>query len=88
VGGELGADLIGAKVRVALTNEQQAALFLAARPLEPQDRQAFRDTVAAALHGISDPGDGDVHRAIRLAQRKFFCPPGEHAQAPRMRSRL
>jgi hypothetical protein len=60
---------------MALTHHQQAALFLAARPLEPHQRAAFRAAVAAELNGCTDPGDGELHRIIRKVQSQFFDPP-------------
>jgi hypothetical protein len=58
-----------------LTDSQITSIFAAARPLAVQDRDPFLQEVAAALAGITDPGDGDVARAIRLVQRKHFDPP-------------
>jgi hypothetical protein len=58
-----------------LTDSQLTAIFAAARPLAVQDRDPFLQDVAAALQGISDPGDGDVARAIRSVQRRHFDPP-------------
>ncbi len=58
-----------------LTDSQITAIFAAARPLAVRDRDAFLLDLAAALHGIVDPGDGDVARAIRAVQRKHFDPP-------------
>jgi hypothetical protein len=58
-----------------LTDSQITAIFAAARPLAVASRDAFLLDLAAALQGISDPGDGDVARAIRAVQRKHFDPP-------------
>jgi hypothetical protein len=58
-----------------LTDSQITSIFAAARPLAVQDRDPFLQEVATALAGISDPGDGDVARAIRAVQRKHFDPP-------------
>jgi hypothetical protein len=60
-----------------LTDSQITAIFAAARPLAVQDRDLFLQEVAAVLAGITDPGDGDVARAIRTVQRKHFDPPLE-----------
>jgi hypothetical protein len=51
------------------------AIFPAARPLALRDRDPFLQEVAGLLQGITDPGDGDVARAIRAVQRKHFDPP-------------
>jgi hypothetical protein len=58
-----------------LTDSQITSIFAAARPLAVQDRDPFLQEVAALLAGIADPGDGDVSRAIRATQRRFFDPP-------------
>ena len=58
-----------------LTDSQITHIFAAARPLAVQNRDAFLQEVAAALAGIADPGDGDVARAIRQTQRRFWDPP-------------
>jgi hypothetical protein len=60
---------------IALTDAQLSAVFEAARPLSVASRDAFLRDLAAALQGITDPGDGDVARAIRAVQRKHFDPP-------------
>jgi hypothetical protein len=60
---------------IALTDAQLTAVFDAARPLAVASRDAFLLDLAAALQGITDPGDGDVARAIRAVQRKLFDPP-------------
>jgi hypothetical protein len=60
---------------IRLTDAQLTAVFEAARPLAVASRDAFLLDLAAALQGISDPGDGDVARAIRAVQRKHFDPP-------------
>jgi hypothetical protein len=57
---------------LALTDEQLSAVYAAAQPLDVADRAAFLQTVAAALRNRTDPGDGDVHRAVREAQRLYF----------------
>jgi hypothetical protein len=60
---------------IALTDAQLTAVFEAARPLAVASRDAFLLDLAAALAGITEPGDGDVARAIRAVQRKHFDPP-------------
>jgi hypothetical protein len=60
---------------IALTDAQLTAVFEAARPLAVRDRDAFLQAVAEALQARPEIGDGDVHRAIRVAQRRFYDPP-------------
>ena len=63
---------------IALTDEQLAAIIRAARPLDVHVRDSFLQEVAAMLANGGGPvGDGDVHRAIRATQRKYFDPPIE-----------
>jgi hypothetical protein len=68
-----------------LTDEQLTAVFEAARPLAVRDRDAFLQAVAELLQARSEIGNGDVHRTIRVAQRRFYDPPefDEHAQPHR-----
>jgi hypothetical protein len=60
---------------IALSDAQLDAIFAAARPLAVRDRDGFLQAVAEQLHGRRDLGDGDVDRAIRAVQRRFFDPP-------------
>jgi hypothetical protein len=60
---------------IHLTDAQLTAVFDAARPLAVRDRDAFLQAVAEALQGHREIGDGDVHRAIVVAQRRFYDPP-------------
>jgi hypothetical protein len=60
---------------IRLTDAQLTAVFAAARPLAVASRDAFLLDLATALAGITDPGDGDVARAIRAVQRRHFDPP-------------
>jgi hypothetical protein len=60
---------------IALTDAQLTAVFEAARPLAVRDRDAFLQAVAEALQGRREIGDGDVHRAVKVAQRQFWDPP-------------
>jgi hypothetical protein len=66
----------------ALTDQQLSAVYAAAQPLDVAGRAAFLQAVAVALSNRPDPGDGDVHRAAREAQRRFFAPPLDTAHAP------
>jgi len=61
---------------LALTDDQLTAILHGAQPLRPHDRDDFLRAVADALANGGGPvGDGDVNRAIRAAQKKFFDPP-------------
>jgi hypothetical protein len=60
---------------IRLTDAQLGAIFSAARPLAVRDRDAFLQAVAEALQGHREIGDGDVARAVRVVQRRFFDPP-------------
>jgi hypothetical protein len=60
---------------IALTDAQLTAVFEAARPLAVRDRDAFLQAVAEVLQARREIGDGDVHRAVRVAQRLFWDPP-------------
>ena len=61
---------------LALTDDQLTAILHGAQPLRPHDRHDFLREVANALANGGGPvGDGDVNRAIRSAQKKFFDPP-------------
>jgi hypothetical protein len=58
-----------------LTDSELAQVFAAARPLDVRHRDAFLRDVANVLASYSDPGPGDVYRAILAAQRRHFDPP-------------
>jgi hypothetical protein len=60
---------------ISLSDAQLDAVMLAAQPIDRRHRSAFLEAVAAQLQAISDPGDGDVARAIRSVQRLYFDPP-------------
>jgi hypothetical protein len=61
---------------LALTDEQMDAILLAARPLRLHDRDPFlREVVDALKNGGGPVGNGDVNRAVRAAQRRYFDPP-------------
>lgn len=52
-----------------------SALISGAKPLKPEHRDGFLMMVAELLRACPDFGDGDVHRAVREAQKRFFDPP-------------
>jgi hypothetical protein len=47
----------------------------AAAPLHRQDVEAYLELVAEQLRARPIIGDGDVHRAITIAQKAFFTAP-------------
>jgi hypothetical protein len=60
---------------IRLTDSQLAQILQCATPLPRQDVQGYLELVAEQLRGRSIIGDGDVHRAVEIAQRAFFTPP-------------
>ena len=59
---------------VHLSDDQLDQVFRAARPLHVRDRDAFLVAVADGLRGKAI-GDGEVFRAVRDAQRRFYEAP-------------
>jgi hypothetical protein len=57
-----------------LSNDQLDQVFRAARILPVRDRDAFLQEVANGLRGRVI-GDGEVFRAVREAQRRFYEAP-------------
>jgi len=51
------------------------AVYAAAAPIPSHLRDAFVADVAAMLAQLPEIGPGVVHRAIVVAQRKYFDPP-------------
>jgi len=47
----------------------------AAAPLPEADVPGYLELVAEQLRGRDIIGDGDVHRAVAIAQKAFFVPP-------------
>jgi hypothetical protein len=66
----------------SFTDSQLDQVLAGALPLHECDHAAYLQAVADLLHDVSEPGDGDVHRAVKEAQRKFFDPPLDTAHAP------
>jgi hypothetical protein len=60
---------------IPLSDAQFAAVMAAAAPLQRQDVEGYLELVAEQLRARPIIGDGDVHRAIAIAQRAFFTPP-------------
>jgi hypothetical protein len=60
---------------IAVSDSQLVAIFTAARPLARGDVEGFLEAVAEQLRGRAIVGDGDVHRAVMVAQKLFFVPP-------------
>jgi hypothetical protein len=61
---------------IKLTDSELDAVMRAAEPLEPHQRDAFLQAVAAELSHLGDQiGPGSVHRVVRQLQRQYFDPP-------------
>jgi hypothetical protein len=57
------------------SDAQFAAMMAAAESLSRQDVEGYLELVAEQLRARPMIGDGDVHRAVAVAQRAFFVPP-------------
>ena len=68
---------------LAFTSEEMTLLLSLAQPIEPAQRSAFLDAVAAAI-GEQASGPGLVHQTARRIQREFWMPPqlSPNATAP------
>jgi hypothetical protein len=60
---------------IPLSDAQFAAVMAGAAPLPRQDVQGYLELVAEQLRARPIIGDGDVHRAVEVAQKAFFTPP-------------
>ena len=61
---------------LCLTDDELNAVFVAARPIAVDRRDAFLQQVADELRRCNgNHGPGDVHRAVRVAQKAHFDPP-------------
>lgn len=58
-----------------LTDDELTAVFQAARPLAPYQRDSFLQEVASELARAGEVGPGTVNRAVRAVQKRFFDPP-------------
>jgi hypothetical protein len=52
-----------------------AAVFRCATPLRREDVASYLQLIAEQLRARPMIGDGDVYRAIEVAQREYFQPP-------------
>ena len=70
------------------SDEELSLLLELSRPIEPAQRSAFLDAVAAAI-GEQASGPGLVHKVGRRVQRQFWTPPqiSPNATAPVHRGR-
>ena len=59
---------------IPLSDAQFAAVMAAAAPLQRQDVEGYLELVAEQLRARPIIGDGDVHRAITIAQKALFTP--------------
>jgi hypothetical protein len=60
---------------IALTDEQITTIMQLTRPLQPDQRVAFFEMLAAKLNGRREIGDGTIYRLCRELQREVFAPP-------------
>jgi hypothetical protein len=60
---------------IGLTDPQLDMVYAAAKPLDPDLRGPFLESVAQALTNEPMLGDGAVHRACREAQRLYWRAP-------------
>jgi hypothetical protein len=67
---------------IRLSDSELDAVMAAARPLPVESRDAFLQEVASLLRGCDEIGPGTVHRAIAMAQRRFWIPPDLSTGAP------
>jgi hypothetical protein len=66
--------MMGARMPLALSDEQSSAVLRAAAPLVPADRPAFLKEVAQALSTLPVLGDGVVARTCAVIQRRYLRP--------------
>jgi hypothetical protein len=60
---------------IRLSDSELDAVMAAARPLDVGDRDAFLQSVAAALANCTEIGPGAVYRIVAETQHRFFDPP-------------
>jgi hypothetical protein len=60
---------------ISLSDSELAAIMNAASALQPHARDRFLRDIAAELAALPMLGDGAVHRAIVVVQRRHFDPP-------------
>jgi hypothetical protein len=60
---------------LSLSDSELQAILAACKPLQPRDRDAFLRDVANEIAALPMRGDGAVHRAIAVAQRRHWDPP-------------
>jgi hypothetical protein len=60
---------------ISLPPDCHTAIERAARPLDPQRRDAFVAAVLDALATVPELGEGAAFRTIRALQREFWDPP-------------
>jgi hypothetical protein len=67
----------------AFSDEEMTLLLSLAQPIEPAQRSAFLDAVAAAI-GEQASGPGIIHQTARRIQKQFWTPPqlSPNATAP------
>jgi hypothetical protein len=64
---------------LSFSPEEMDLLLELSRPIEPAQRSAFLDAVAAAI-GEQASGPGIIHQIARRIQRQFWTPPEMSSQ--------
>lgn len=71
------------KLPLSFSDDQLTQIFRAAAPLNPAERVAFLEELAATLRQAPQQGDGQLYRTLRELQRRHFVPPADNrAGAP------
>jgi len=63
---------------IRLTDSELEAVFTAARPLHPRDRDAFLQAIAKELNTLPEVGDGAVQRVVSDVQRRLCAAQPAH----------
>jgi hypothetical protein len=69
----LGA--MGDAMPLSFSSPQIDAVMRAAAPLDRQHRPDFLHFIVDQFPGRSEVGDGELHRVVTIAQRKYLDPP-------------
>jgi hypothetical protein len=69
---------------IGISDDQLAMIMAACAPILPQDRDRFLRSLADALRGEPQLGDGQLYRAIAQLRGQYWRPPALDEQ-PRSR---
>ena len=67
---------------LALSDAQITTIMQLSRPLQPDQRIAFVELLAARLNGRHEIGDGQLYQLCRELQRELLDPPGHTNPSP------